>query len=95
MINIHTEIRTAALATKCLYKLGVGAITVLTWLPVLCYVIWILLYHDTVKYSCISLDGQNYFIFAVVTASEREREMPRLSGHKSEHGFCSKHTIGF
>ncbi len=24
---------------------------------------------------------------------QREREMPCLSGHKSEHGFCSKHIF--
>ncbi len=80
---------------------GVGAIPVWTWLPVLCCaMIWILLYRG---YRYIFMDFIGWtdkdFFSAVITASpEREREMPRLIGYKSDSepdSFCSKHTIGF
>ncbi len=81
--------------------IGVGAIPVWTWLPVLCCaMIWILLYRG---YRYIFMDfigwtDKDYFprgYYCIIR--ERER-CPRLIGHKSDSepdSFCSKHTIGF
>ncbi len=48
------------------------------------------------------MDRQRFFPprgrYCVIREREREREMPRLTGQKSDSepdSFCSKHTIGF
>ncbi len=77
-------------------QLGVDAIPVLTWLPVLCCaMIWILLYCGY-RYIFMDFIGWRFFSPQLLMHHRREREMPRLIRHKTEKdSFCSKHTIGF